>query len=112
MVALCVGKGTHSIPVFALLLLHALQVAQAAARTLGIPLDYIAVKPSNCLTGPNSQATGSSITSELNVLGTLQACEQLSTRIEAVRKKMSGQPSWKEVIRKCYDERVDLSAKA
>ena len=89
-----------------------LQVAQAAAKTLGVPLDYITVKPSNSLTGPNGSSTGGSISSELNVLGTLQACEELNTRIEAVRKKMSGQPTWKEVIRKCYDERVDLSAKA
>ena len=86
-------------------------MAQAAAKTLGIPLDYVAIKPSNSLTGPNSQTTGGSISSELNVLGTLRACEELSARIEAVRKKMSGQPTWQEVIRKCYDEKVDLSAK-
>ena len=44
------------------------QVAQVAAKTLGIPLELVKVKPSNTLTNPNGQATGGSITSELNCL--------------------------------------------
>ena len=42
-----------------------LQVAQVAAKILGIPLDFITVKPTNTLIGPNDITTGGSITSEL-----------------------------------------------
>ena len=41
------------------------QVAQVAAKTLGVPLDYIKIKPTNTLIGPNDVTTGGSITSEL-----------------------------------------------
>ena len=88
-----------------------LQVAQAAARTLGVPIDYISVKPSNSLTGPNSFSTGSSTTSELNVLGVVRACEVLRARIDPVRQRMAGEPTWREVVRKCHAQQVDLSAK-
>ena len=45
-----------------------LQVAQVAAKTLGIPLEMVKVKPSMTLTNPNGQTTGGSTTSELNCL--------------------------------------------
>ena len=45
-----------------------MQVAQVAAKTLGIPIEMIKIKPSNSLTNPNTQATGGSMTSELNCL--------------------------------------------
>lgn len=45
-----------------------MQVAQVAARTLGIPLDMIVIKPSNSLTNPNGASTGGSTTSELACL--------------------------------------------
>ena len=86
-------------------------MAQAAAKTLGIPLDHISMKPSNSLTGPNSCSTGSSITSELNVLGVVRACEELRARIDPVRQRMAGEPTWREVVRKCHAQQVDLSAK-
>ena len=42
-----------------------LQVAQVVAYTLGIPLEYVSVKPSNTLTAPNGMVSGGSITSEV-----------------------------------------------
>ena len=44
------------------------KVAQVAARTLGVPLDMIVIKPSNSLTNPNGASTGGSTTSELACL--------------------------------------------
>ena len=44
------------------------QVAQVAAKTLGIPLEMIKVKPSMTFTNPNGNMTASSVTSELNCL--------------------------------------------
>ena len=45
-----------------------MQVAQVAAKTLGIPLEMVKVKPSNTLTNPNGETTGGSTTSEMNCL--------------------------------------------
>ena len=45
-----------------------LQVAQVAAKTLGISLDHIIIKPSNVLVNANGDTTGGSITSELSCL--------------------------------------------
>ena len=87
-------------------------MAQAAATTLGISLDYIRIKPSNSLSGPNSVTTGGSIGSELNVMAVVNACKELNDRIEPVKKKMGGNPPWKDLIQQCYDDKVDLSAKA
>ena len=47
---------------------YLLQVAQVAAKTLGIPLEMVKIKSSMTLTNPNGQTTGGSITSELNCL--------------------------------------------
>ena len=89
-----------------------MQVAQAAASVLGIPLDYIKIKPSNTLTAPNSYPDGSSTTTELNVKAVMKACEELCSRIEPIRKKMGEDVKWVDLIRKCHSSRVDLSARA
>jgi len=86
------------------------KVAQVAAKTLGIPIELVKVKPSNTLTNPNGQATGGSITSELNCLGTLDACTQLNNRIQPIKEKHPG-VSWQELVQFCFAEGVDLSAK-
>ena len=41
---------------------------QVAAKTLGIPLEMVQVKPSMAFTNPNGNMTASSVTSELNCL--------------------------------------------
>ncbi len=45
-----------------------LQVAQVAAKMLGVPIGFVKIKTSNSLTNPNGMATGGSIGSELNCL--------------------------------------------
>ena len=49
------------------------KVKQTVAKTLGVPLDLVIVKPANVLTSPNNCVTGGSTTSELtcNVSHTL-----------------------------------------
>ena len=42
------------------------QVSQVVAKTLGVPLNLVKVKPTNVVIGPNSSQTSGSITSELN----------------------------------------------
>ena len=86
------------------------KVAQVAARTLGVPLDMIVIKPSNSLTNPNGASTGGSTTSELACLGVLNACNELKSRLTPVQQAM-GNPSWVELVQKCYAAGVDLSSK-
>eukprot|EP00731_Ephydatia_muelleri_P028954 Em0020g598a len=86
------------------------KVAQVAARTLGIPLDMIVIKPSNSLTNPNGASTGGSTTSELACLGVLNACTELKSRLTPVQLAM-GNPSWVELVQKCYAAGIDLSSK-
>ena len=88
------------------------QVAQAAAKVLRIPLNYIAIKSSNTLTGANSSSDGGSIATELNVKAVMKACEEICLRIEPIRKKMKEDVKWEELVRKCHSSRVDLSARA
>ena len=58
-------------------LFRSLQVAQVAAKTLGIPIEMIKVKPSMTLTNPNGITTGGSITSELNCFVSYRFYESL-----------------------------------
>ena len=44
------------------------QIIQVAAKTLGIPMDMIKVKPCHTTTTPNSTTTRASLTSEMNGL--------------------------------------------
>ena len=46
-------------------LCYIMQVAQVAAKTLGIPMALIKIKPTNTLVNANDSVTGGSITSEL-----------------------------------------------
>ena len=36
----------------------------------------------------------------------------LKARIDDVKKKMGGTPTWQEVVMKCYQQGVDLSEKS
>ncbi|XP_061183006.1 uncharacterized protein LOC133191267 [Saccostrea echinata] len=84
------------------------KVIQVCAHALGIPVDYIKVKPTDSLTSANSYMTGGSVTSELCCKAVLHCCEGLNKRIEPVKQKMAGK-SWKEVINQCFTEAIDLS---
>ncbi|KAL5509791.1 hypothetical protein EMCRGX_G005217 [Ephydatia muelleri] len=86
------------------------KVAQVAAKTLGISIDMIKIKPSNSLTNPNGMTTGGSISSELACLGVLNACTELKHRIAPVQQVM-GNPTWVQLIQKCYSVGIDLSSK-
>ena len=41
------------------------KVKQTVAKTLGVPLDLVIIKPADVLTSPNNCVTGGSMTSEL-----------------------------------------------
>ncbi|CAK8698330.1 uncharacterized protein LOC143448853 [Clavelina lepadiformis] len=85
------------------------KVAQVAAYKLGISMDLISVQRASTLTGPNSQVTGGSMTSEATCKSVLGCCEVLNSRIEPIRAKMGKDVTWKNLIAKCYSEDVDLT---
>lgn len=91
------------------------KVAQVAAKTLGISLDHIIIKPSNVLVNANGDTTGGSITSELSCLGVIKACEALKERLDKVKGELekggAQNPSWLDIVTKAYLNGVDLSSR-
>ncbi|XP_049839222.1 uncharacterized protein LOC126284382 [Schistocerca gregaria] len=83
------------------------KVAQVCAHALGVPLEFVSVKPSNILTSPNNMVTGGSIASESCVYATLRACEELSRRLAPVKEKLKD-PSWQELIAAAFLANVNL----
>ncbi|KAM7449881.1 hypothetical protein ABFA07_002256 [Porites harrisoni] len=86
------------------------KVAQVAAYKLNCPLEMIAIKPTAAFTNPNSGSTGGSITSELCCRTVMGCCDILNKVIDPVRKTMPT-ATWPELIAKCYENGLDLSAK-
>ncbi|XP_060523086.1 xanthine dehydrogenase-like isoform X2 [Cylas formicarius] len=85
------------------------KAVEACAYKLGIPIEKINVKSSNTLIAPNSHMTGASIASEGVCWAIMKACDILLERMEPIKKKMAA-ASWEEIVEKCYEEMVHLSA--
>ncbi|XP_049766804.1 uncharacterized protein LOC126100259 [Schistocerca cancellata] len=83
------------------------KVAQVCAHALGIPLEFVSVKPSNVLTAPNNIVTGGSVASESCAYATMRACEELMQRLAPVKAKLEN-PTWKDLIAAAYSANVDL----
>lgn len=86
------------------------KVSQACAKELGIPLQLVEVKPTNALSNGNSGPTGGSITSELNVWGVLQCCQDLNAKIAPIRASMPPDTKWADLVTACYAQGVNLSS--
>ncbi|KAG7171465.1 Indole-3-acetaldehyde oxidase-like [Homarus americanus] len=88
------------------------KVAQVVAYKLGIPIDKVILKASDTMVGANSIVTGGSYGTDLCAHGAKVVCEGLLQRINVVKeamKKTGGKdPTWLELIKKCYTEGVDL----
>ncbi|XP_014251130.1 indole-3-acetaldehyde oxidase-like [Cimex lectularius] len=84
------------------------KVAQVCAYALGIPLDMVKVKPTNCLTAPNDGMSGASITSDTCCHSVLKCCEIMAQRLAPIKKKLKN-PTWEELIYKAFEESVDLN---
>ena len=121
------GQGIHT------------NIAQIAARELGLPVDSIRVMPTSTEKVPNTSATAASCGTDLNGAAVQNACEILKQRLLPVAMKLLGQnasarPSSKsqdivfsnglvhhrnrprnavafaEVVRKAYLDRISLAA--
>ena len=47
----------------------------------------------------------------MSLQAVLHACQSLKARLDKVKETMSGSPSWVDVVKKCFDEGIDLSEK-
>lgn len=84
------------------------RVQTVAAEKLGIPVEYISVKPHSTITCANSWETGASITSESCCLAVHKCCEILLGRIAPIKERFPN-ADWRELIMICAKEKVDLS---
>ncbi|KJE95964.1 XDH protein [Capsaspora owczarzaki ATCC 30864] len=76
------------------------KIAQIAAYTLGVDMSMISVP----------QATGGSITSELNGQAVVLACQTLLARMAPVRQQM-GNPTWTQLVTQCNTQGVELATR-
>ncbi|XP_077297593.1 uncharacterized protein LOC143919252 [Arctopsyche grandis] len=83
------------------------KVAQVCAHILGIPLETVAVKPSNSLVAPNAMVSGGSSASEVCCFATMKACEMMLERLKPIKETMVN-PTWPELIKKAHMMQVDL----
>lgn len=94
------GQGLHT------------KICQVAATELGIPLDKVFVSETATDKVANSSPTAASASTDMYGMAVLDACKQLTARLEKVRLKL-GEPerqSWEAVVHQAWFDRVDLSA--
>lgn len=106
------------------------QVAQVAAKTLGVPIEMIQIKSTDNFSGANSFASGGSMASDMNAYvrisnvfflsfisfyskGVKICCERLRERINNVAREVKKEGvkklHWSELIQLCFTKNVDLS---
>lgn len=83
------------------------KVAQVAAHTLGIPLEYISVIQSDSFNGANSMVTGGAVGSESLSFAVKKCCEILLERLKPIRGELKN-PSWSDITKKAVEKKVNL----
>ncbi len=106
------------------------KIARVVARALGIPLERVAVERTTTLTVANTVPTAASTGSDINGMAALVACEELLSRLLRKAEALVGEPasnlsirdgrlmrgcedaglSWEQLVEKCHEARIDLSA--
>ena len=86
--------------------LHA-KLIQVASTVLKIPYNKIFISHTATDKVPNTSSTSGSISSDLNGMAVMDACQKLLKRLEQYRQE---ELSWNDIVKKAYYERVSLSA--
>ncbi|XP_064601079.1 LOW QUALITY PROTEIN: xanthine dehydrogenase-like [Liolophura sinensis] len=86
------------------------KVSQVCARILGIPMDLVKIKPTDTLSAANTGVTGGSVGSELTCKAVMECCQMLVARMAPVKAKMKD-PTWLQLVQKCFSEGIDLTAR-
>ncbi|CAL8083327.1 unnamed protein product [Orchesella dallaii] len=84
------------------------KMIQIATRVLNIPASKIRIENTSTDKIPNTTPTSASLSSDLNGMAIMDACQQLSKRLEPYRKSMS-HATWDEIVAQAYLDRVSLS---
>lgn len=94
------GQGLHT------------KMCQVAATELGIPLEKVFVSETATDKVANTSPTAASASTDMYGMAVLDACKQLSARLETVRSKLEDpeSQSWEAVVHHAWFDRVDLSA--
>lgn len=85
------------------------KVSQVVSHVLGIPMEKVAMKPSNSLNSANDIGSVASVTSEMSCYVAKKACEILLERLKPIRES-NPDVSWEELIEHAFLKNVDLSA--
>ncbi|KAL3798324.1 hypothetical protein ACHAW5_008623 [Stephanodiscus triporus] len=92
------GQGLHT------------KVCQVAAQAFGIPLDHVYVNDTSSDKVANTLPTAASMSTDLYGMATLDACLQILKRIQPIRDSLPPDAALKDVAKKAFFDRVDLSA--
>ncbi|KAI8588865.1 molybdopterin binding aldehyde oxidase/xanthine dehydrogenase [Geranomyces variabilis] len=85
----------------------ATKMVQVCAHALRIPVTKVHFSETQTSTVPNSSATAASVSSDLNGMAVLDACEKLNERLDPYR---ANGKSWEEAVNAAYFDRTSLSA--
>lgn len=91
------GQGLHT------------KILQIAAQVLNIPIENIHIMDTATDKVPNTSPTAASISTDVNGMAVMNACEELKARLKPfVKRDPAG--TWKTWVKAAYSERVSLSA--
>ena len=91
------GQGLHT------------KMLQIAADAFRIPYSDVYLSETRTDTVPNTSATAASVSSDINGMAIQNACNTINERLEPLRKGNPG-ITWKDLIKRAYFERINLSA--
>ncbi|KAJ3319135.1 hypothetical protein HDU76_000638 [Blyttiomyces sp. JEL0837] len=91
------GQGLHT------------KMVQVAAQAFDIPVTKVHISETSTVTVANTSATAASVSSDLNGMAVLDACNQILERLKPIR-EADPTLKWKDIVRKAYFDRINLSA--
>jgi xanthine dehydrogenase large subunit len=87
------------------------KIQLVVAKTLGVPPELVRIERTRTATVANTSPTAASTGSDLNGMAALLACEEIKKRLDALKADAAlGDLSWKTLVIKAHEARVDLSA--
>lgn len=89
------GQGLHT------------KICQIVARAFGIPMADVVFRETGTDTVPNASPTAASASSDIYGMATLNACEQIKSRLQPYLEKFG---DFKKAVNAAYMDRCDLSA--
>jgi xanthine dehydrogenase/oxidase len=92
------GQGLHT------------KVIQVAAQAFNIPLDHVYVDDSSTDKVANTIPSAASMSTDLYGMATLDACQQILKRIQPIRDSLPPDAPLKEIAKKAFFERIDMTA--